>query len=87
MQPLINIDELLEQWDEVKTISCPRSSSMVDVIIHECAKNEVDCLAQDVRIRRLENKKSTKSRHIEEFVNAYYAFTKQFVFKILKNDH
>lgn len=85
MQQLTNIDELLEQWEHVKTISCPRGDSMQDAIIHECEKNRIDAMAQNLRQRRFENKVSNEAEYADEFANAYYAFTQEFVYRILKN--
>jgi hypothetical protein len=87
MQPSVNseIHELLLQWESIRHISCPTGDSMHEAIVHECAKNLVDSYAQDLRTSRLENNSLNEVHYTAKFVESYYNFTKDFVFRILKN--
>lgn len=81
----INIDELLEEWKIVREISCPTDNNMTEVIVHEFEKNKVDLIAQNFRQSRLENNNFNEDRYAQEFADAYFEFTREFVFRVLKS--
>ena len=85
MQPLTNVDEMLEQWEQIKKLSCPRGDGFYDVIVHECAKNDVEAYAQQIRKSRLVNDIKVEEEACIKFEELYLEFTKNFVFRVLKN--
>jgi hypothetical protein len=85
MQQSANINDLLEQWEHIKTVSCPKGDSLDEAIIHEHAKNRVDHLAYSVRRSRLENDQYNEQRYTDLFAQSYNEFTSNFVYRVLKN--
>ena len=90
MHPLTNnIDEdvngMLETWEILKHKSCPKSDSMIEAIVHESAKNQVDCYAQDLRNSRLENNIENEILFTSKFIETYLDFSRDYVFRTLKN--
>lgn len=81
----VNVDDLLEQWEQVKRVSCPRSDSMTEAITHECAKNDVEAYATSIRNCRLNNNLTDEPYYIEKFIDSYNKFTSTFVYRILKS--
>jgi len=84
MQPSIN--ELLESWEQIKNKSCPTALNIADASGYLRAMDKVDQLAQEVRNCRLINDRVGEMRNTAKFIEAYYDFSKDFVFRTLKND-
>lgn len=80
-----NVDELLEQWEKLKNVSAPRNDSMVEVITHACVLNQIESYAHSLRNSRLTNNKQDELAYTAKFVELYYDFSKDYVFKVLKN--
>lgn len=90
MHPLINnIDEdvsgMLETWEMLKHQTCPKSDGMIEAIVYESAKNQVDCYAQDLRNSRLENNIENEIQFTSKFIETYLDFSRDYVFRTLKN--
>lgn len=79
-----SIDELLEEWERIKQLGCPTAEDINDVSKYAQAKNRVDELAQQIRNSRLTNDKLQEFSCTSKFVETYYDFNKDFVYRSLK---
>lgn len=82
MQPSIN--ELLEQWEQIKQKSCPTAEDIADASRYIRALDQVDHYAKEIRNCRLTNNQIDEARNTVRFIEAYYDFTKDFVYRSLK---
>lgn len=80
-----DVNGMLETWEILKHKSCPRGDSMLEAIVHESAKNQVDCYAQDLRNSRLENNIDNEIQFTSKFIETYLGFSRDYVFRTLKN--
>ncbi len=83
MLDLTNIDLLLEDWKNIRTLHSSRA--MHDVISREYKKDKVDILSQKVREARLTNS-INEEEIICEFVEAYYEYSREFMIEVLSNN-
>lgn len=81
-----SIDELLEEWERIKQLGCPTAIDINDVSKYTQAKSRVDELAQQVRTCRLTNDKLQEMTSTKKFIETYYDFNKDFVYRSLKNE-
>ena len=82
---LQSIDELLEEWEQIKKLQCPTAVDIADVSRYAKSKTRVDELAQTIRNSRLLNDRDTEVSSTTKFIEAFYDFNKDFVFRTLKN--
>jgi hypothetical protein len=80
-----DFEELLLQWEHVKTISRPYSESANEAIVREYAKHLIEGFAYKVRLSRLENNSSAETFYMEKFVENFKKYNKDLTFRILKN--
>jgi len=87
MQQLTNnVDELLEQWEEVKYLSShigPNDS--IDILDYMHRKGQLMHYSQELRYARLSNDTASEAEYTAKFIEAYTSFSKDFIFRILKN--
>lgn len=83
---LQSIDELLEEWERIKQLGCPTGDDVGDVSKYTQAKSRVDNVAQEIRNSRLTNNKEQEMRSVAKFIEIYFDFNKDFVYRTLKND-
>lgn len=81
-----NIDDLLEEWEQLKHKQYPNPSNKDEVMSFVCWKMTIDEYAKDLRTSRLENNKDKERKCTKNFINAYNSFSKDYVFKVLTND-
>ena len=81
-----SINELLEEWEQIKQLGCPTAVDIIDVSEYAHAKSLVDALAQEIRNSRLLNDQSKEVRSTTKFIEAYCDFSRDFLFRTLKND-
>ena len=79
-----SVNDLLEEWESIKVIGCPAAFDIKDVSKYAQAKTRVDELAQSIRNSRLINDKQSELTVTARFVEAYYDFNKDFVFRALR---
>lgn len=88
MQALTNsIDDLLEEWEEIKH-KLRSNHSLLDNdarLKFVMKKFELMEYSQKLRQARLVNNVKDEAEYAEKFVTAYTAFSKDYVFGILKN--
>lgn len=87
MQPLSsNVDELLEQWEEVKYISSHiTSSDDTNILDYMRRKAQLMTYSQELRYARLSNDTAAEEEYTAKFIEAYTTFSKDFIFRVLKN--
>ena len=87
MQQLTNpVDELLEQWEEIKHISSHiTSTDDTDILDYMRRKAQLMTYSQELRYARLMNNTKVEADYTIKFIEAYNAFSKDFIFRILKN--
>ena len=87
MQQLTNpVDELLEQWEEVKYLSSHiTSSDDIDILDYMRRKGQLMAYSQELRYARLSNNTEVEAEYTTKFVEAYTNFSKDFIFRVLKN--
>ena len=82
-----NIDDLLEEWEEIKhrpmhNRSVADDDSRLKFVLQ---KFEIIEYSQKLRHARLVNNVKDEEKYAEKFVTAYTNFSKNYVFGILKN--
>ena len=87
MQQLINpVDELLEQWEEVKYLSSHiTSADDIDILDYMHRKGQLMQYSQELRYARLSNNIIDEADYTAKFIEAYTNFSRDFIFRILKN--
>jgi hypothetical protein len=87
MQQLINnVDDLLEQWEEVKYLSSHIGpNDNIDILDYMNRKGQLIHYSQELRYARLSNNIIDEAEYTTKFVEAYTTFSKDFIFRILKN--
>ena len=87
MQQLTNnVDELLEQWEQVKYLSSHISSTDdTDILDYMRRKAQLMHYSQELRFARLSNNTIDEADYTTKFIEAYTTFSKDFIFRILKN--
>ncbi len=87
MQQLINnVDELLAQWEEVKYLSSHIGpTDNIDILDYMQRKSQLMQYSQELRYARLSNDAIGEAEYTAKFIEAYTNFSKDFIFRILKN--
>ena len=87
MQQLTNpVDELLEQWEEMKYCSSHISpTDDTDILDYMRRKSQLVHYSQELRFARLSNNTIDEADYTAKFIEAYTTFSKDFIFRILKN--
>lgn len=87
MQQLTNpVDELLEQWEEVKYLSSHiTSADDIGILDYMRRKAQLMSYSQELRYARLQNNTVVEAEYTAKFIEAYTSFSKDFIFRILKN--
>jgi len=76
------VEDVLEQWELIKSGSHPKYKELCDAIENEFAKFEIDKLAGMLRLRRMAQ--DNNEVLAEEFVDIFNKFSKMIVYRILK---
>jgi hypothetical protein len=86
MQALTNVDELLAQWEEVKYLSSHISpTDDIDILDYMQRKGQLMNYSQELRYARLVNNTKDEAEYTTKFIEAYTSFSKDFIFRVLKN--
>ena len=85
MPALTNVDDLLEEWELLKQKHYPNLGDKDEVMAFVCWKMTIEDHAMRLRTARLINNKVIEQRSTDQFVDAYTRFSKEFIFKVLKN--
>jgi hypothetical protein len=87
MQQLTNpVDELLEQWEEMKYCSSHIGpTDDTDILDYMRRKSQLMHYSQELRFARLSNNTIDEADYTAKFIEAYTTFSKDFIFRILKN--
>ena len=87
MQQSINpVDELLEQWEEVKYLSSHITpTDDIDILDYMHRKSQLMHYSQELRYARLSNNIIDEADYTAKFIEAYTNFSRDFIFRILKN--
>jgi hypothetical protein len=87
MQQLTNpVDELLAQWEEIKYVSSHIGpNDDIDILDYMNRKGELMAYSQELRYARLSNNAADEAEYTAKFIEAYTTFSKDFIFRILKN--
>lgn len=87
MQQLTNpVDELLEQWEEIKYLSSHIGpNDNIDILDYMHRKGQLMQYSQELRYARLSNNIIDEADYTAKFIEAYTNFSRDFIFRILKN--
>jgi hypothetical protein len=87
MHQLTNtVDELLEQWEEIKYCSSHiKPTDDTDILDYMRRKAQLMGYSQELRYARLQNNTKVEAEYTEKFIAAYTTFSRDFIFRILKN--
>ena len=87
MQQLTNnVDELLEQWEEMKYCSSHITPNYdLDILDYMNRKGQLMHYSQELRYARLSNNIIDEADYTAKFIEAYTNFSRDFIFRILKN--
>lgn len=88
MQQLINnVDDLLEEWEEIKYVSSHISpdDNIDDIMDYMQRTCQLMHYSQELRYARLVNNAADEAEYTAKFIEAYTNFSKDFIFRILKN--
>ena len=86
MQVLTNVDEMLAQWEEVKYLSSHISpTDDIDILDYMQRKGQLMHYSQELRYARLVNNTKNEDEYTTKFIEAYTSFSKDFIFRVLKN--
>lgn len=86
MQALTNnVDDLLAQWEEIKYCSSHIRSDDIDILDYMRRKGQLMHYSQELRYARLQNNIDVEAEYTAKFIEAYTSFSKDFIFRVLKN--
>lgn len=87
MPALTNVNDMLEEWEQIKYVSSHISpDDEVDILDYMRRKGQLMHYSQELRYARLINDTQIEQEYTVKFAEAYTTFIKDFVFKVLKND-
>jgi hypothetical protein len=81
-----NLDDLLEEWEQVKRKRLPFTSGMEDLTDYIQYKTEIEGYAHNIRCARLTNNQIEESQFAIKFIESYNQFAKDYVYRVLKDD-
>jgi hypothetical protein len=88
MQVLTNVNDMLEEWEQIKYVSSHISpADDIDILDYMRRKSQITNYSQELRYARLINDIKSEQEHTIKFTEAYTTFIKDFVFRVLKNDN
>jgi hypothetical protein len=85
MQLLVDIDDELLQWEKLKNTPIPIPTTLTEALEFTALKDAVSHLSHQIRNSRLENNSEAEEFYTTHFATCYDKFTKEYVFKVLKN--
>jgi len=85
MRPLGNIDKLLEEWNQIKSISTPVSITADEAIKFTNIKDNIANTVHALQVSRLQNNSTAEKFYSQQFFEIYNKFNKEYMFKVLKN--
>jgi hypothetical protein len=87
MPALTNVNDMLEEWEQIKYVSSHISpTDDIDILDYMRRKSQLMHYSQELRYARLINDTQIEQEYTVKFTEAYTTFIKDFVFKVLKND-
>jgi hypothetical protein len=88
MQVLTNVNDMLEEWEQIKYVSSHISpTDDIDILDYMRRKSQLMHYSQELRYARLINDIKSEQEYTIKFTEAYTTFIKDFVFRVLKNDN
>ena len=85
MQLLVDIDNELLQWEKLKNTPMPIPTTLTEALEFTALKSTISDLSHRIRNSRLENNSEAEELYATHFTTCYTKFTKDYVFKVLKN--
>lgn len=85
MQVLDNPDNLLDSWETIKDAALPLPCTLDEALEFSRQKALLSALSRQVRNSRLENDIITEESCLTQFCAVYERFSKEYVYKVLKN--
>lgn len=87
MLALTNVNDMLEEWEQIKYVSSHISpTDDIDILDYMRRKSQLMHYSQELRYARLVNDTQIEQEYTIKFTEAYNTFIKDFVFRVLKND-
>ena len=82
---MANIDKLLEEWNQIKTITMPMSTTADEAIRFTNIKDNISNTVHALQVSRLQNNSTAEKFYSQQFFEIYDRFNKEYMFKVLKN--
>lgn len=82
---MANIDKLLEEWNQIKTITMPMSTTADEAIRFTNIKDNISNTVHALQVSRLQNNSTAEKFYSQQFFEIYNRFNKEYMFKVLKN--
>ena len=85
MQQSANIDKLLEEWNQIKSLATPLSATADEAIKFANIKDNISSTVHALQVSRLQNDSTAEQFWSDHFCEIYNKFNKEYMFKVLKN--
>lgn len=85
MHLLANVDKLLEEWNRIRDVSVPVSITAEEAIKFANVKDHISILVNALQVSRLQNDSKAEQFYSQQFSESYKNFTKEYIFKVLRN--
>lgn len=82
-----NVDDLLEEWEQIKRKRLPYTAGMEDLTDYIKYKTEIEGYAHHIRYARLTNNQFEESEYAVKFIESYTQFARDYVYRVLKDDN
>lgn len=83
MQQSTNINDLLEQWDQYRNCSIPVPCTLQEALEFTEHKTQINKLVHNIQNDRFNSSSSIEDE--QQFVKLFESFSREYVYKILKN--
>jgi hypothetical protein len=82
-----DVNAMLEEWEQLKYVSAHIGpNDQTTILAYMQAKCQIMHYSQQLRRARLVNNVDSEQEYTIKFTEAYTAFIKDFIFRVLKND-
>ena len=80
-----SIDELLEQWHQLKDAPIPVPTTLVEAVKFSNIKDEITSQVHALQISKLQNDSVAEKYWSNTFRTSYEQFAKEYLYRVLKS--
>ena len=80
-----SIDELLDQWYQLKDAPIPVPTTLVEAVKFSNIKDEISSQVHALQISKLQNDSVAEEFWSNTFRNSYEQFAKEYLYRVLKS--